>query len=462
MKKFVFINPNRVLAHGSIWMAVSSICPPMGLAMLAAVLENAGHYADIIDADALNLSDDRILQLISPDSTYVGITATTPEIASVSRLAGRIRAARPDITIIMGGVHPTVMHEELVGSGICDMVVRREGEGPILALASGVPLEEIKELTWVRDGNVVVNPQSEEYVDLDSLPFPAYHKLPMHKYRSALGAARRQPSISVITSRGCPGTCTFCYASMFGKRTRFMSAERILEHVALLQRDYGIREFAFHDDTFTADRERVETFCTKIIERNLDLSWSCLARVDSVSQDLLMLMKRAGCHQVGYGLESANQEILASMNKRMSSNAVADVVRWTRSAGLDVRGLFMLGNVGETEDSLQHTLDYALSLDLQYAVFNITTPFPGTPLHNWAVQKGALKHGDWSLYDYSHVILNLETVSSEAVERMYGHAYRTFYLRPGYIFDRIREIRTVDDLKVYFRVFVGIIKAAAG
>lgn len=461
--KFLFINPARDIGRKNIWGFVNSINPPLGLATLAAVLENDGHKADLLDAAALGMGISEILSTITSETDIIGLTATTPEINSATEIARAVRKKFPGMKILMGGVHPSIFHRELVEDGICDFVLRGEGEHSIRALSREQSMGDVPNLTWKgTNSEVVVNPQDNQFAVLDDLPFPAYDKLPMKLYRSALGAAKRSPSIGMITSRGCPGKCTFCYSGMFGSKIRFMSAEKIIEHIKFLKSHYGIREISFYDDTFTALRKRIEHLCHMLITEKIAISWSCFARVDSVSPDLLRLMKEAGCHQICYGFESADEEVLKAINKRIDEQDKSSAILWTRQAGIDIRGAFMLGSPGETEDSLQKTIEYSKKIGIQFAMYNITTPFPGTALFDSARQEGMISHTDWSLYDLAHPILNLPSVSSEAVQHSYYRAYREFYFRPSYILRRIFSIRTKDEFMTYLKVFLGMISMVAG
>jgi len=459
--KFCFINPCRYIRKGNVWSVINSITPPLGLAMLSAVLEQHGYDSQIIDANALELSVDETIAQIAADVTHVGITASTPEINVAKKLARTVRGKRPGLTILMGGVHPSVEHVELVSNGDADIVVRGEGENAIVELASGKSLAEINGITWRANGVACVNNDRTDFVELDSLPLPAYEKLPMKKYRSALGAAKKSPSIGIITSRGCPGMCSFCYSGMFGSKIRFMAAENVIKQIDMLQKKYGIKEISFYDDTFTANRKRVQEICERIIAIGMKVSWSCFARVDTVSPELLLLMKKAGCHQVGYGFESPDEEILRNINKKISTDKIAEAVKWTKEAGIDVRGAFMFGNIGETADTLQKTLDYSISLGIQYAIYNITTPFPGTALYDQAKKENMLSHSDWDKYDLSHVILDLPSVRQEVISEYYAKAYKRFYVRPRYIFERLTAIRTLDDISIYWRAFTGLIGSSS-
>ncbi|PKN51102.1 MAG: hypothetical protein CVU55_13275 [Deltaproteobacteria bacterium HGW-Deltaproteobacteria-13] len=447
---FIFINPPREIKSSNIWNIINSENPPLGIALLAAIWDQQGHTSQIIDAATLRLSIQEIITGISPAADFVGITSTTPGISSAGMIARAIREKLPRMKIIMGGVHPTVFHEELVRDNICDMVVRNEGEIPITELAKGTPLNLIPNLTWRNSQNeVIINPDSSKPVDLDSLPFPAYHKLPMHLYHSALGAVKKKPSIGMITSRGCPGKCTFCFSAMFGSQIRLMSPARIIDHIEHLQKNYNIREISFYDDTFTVSRKNVAQLCHLILSKKIKLSWSCFARVDTVTPELLLLMKKAGCHQIMYGFETTDENILKNINKRTDLDQFHKVLNWTRAAKINIRGAFMLGNPGETIASMARTIDYAKHAGIQLAVFNITTPYPGTEMYKEFSGKNLILHRNWDLYNLAQPVLKLDTVSSEAVQQYYYKSYRDFYLRPAFILRYILAIRTFPEFLTY-------------
>jgi radical SAM superfamily enzyme YgiQ (UPF0313 family) len=447
---FVFINPPHAVKSNNVWSIINSEIPPLGLALLAAIWDRQGHTSQIIDAAVLQLSIPEIIAGINSSADFVGVTATTPDITSAIKIARLVREKLPDTKIIMGGVHPTVFHEKLVRDNICDMVVRNEGEIPITELAKGTPLNLIPNLTWRNSQNeVVINPDSAKHVDLDSLPFPAYDKLPMHLYHSALGAARKQPSIGMITSRGCPGKCTFCFSAMFGSQIRFMSPVRIIDHIEHLQQNYGIREISFYDDTFTASNKNIAELCHLILAKKIKLSWSCFARADTVTPELLLLMKKAGCHQIMFGFESSDEKILKIINKRINFSEFQNAITWTRAAKINIRGAFMLGNPGETEHSMEKTISYAKNTGIKFAVFNITTPYPGTILYKEFLRKNLLLHQNWDLYDRAHPVLKLDTVSGDMVEQYYYKSYRDVYLRPAFILRHIFSIRTFSEFLTY-------------
>lgn len=261
----------------------------------------------------------------------------------------------------------------------------------------------------------------------------------------------------MIATRGCPGRCTFCYTGIFGKKIRTRSAGKLLEEIKLLQKDYGIKEISFYDDTFTAFRENVVSFCAGIIREKIDISWSCMSRVDFVDREILRLMGQAGCHQIGYGLESASEEILNNIQKPLSQALAKETVKLTQQAGIDVRAMFMLGNPGETEQTLRQTINFALEIDPDLVIFNITTPFPGTQMYNWAKDNGYLPDTDWGSFDLANAVMRLPTVSAGQIRYYYNLAYRRFYLRPLYLWKRLRRIKTLVDMKKNIRSLVSIL-----
>ncbi|HQL98193.1 MAG TPA: radical SAM protein, partial [Smithella sp.] len=270
-------------------------------------------------------------------------------------------------------------------------------------------------------------------------------------------AAQYQPSIGMVTSRGCPGKCTFCFSEMFGPQVRFMSPLRVIEHIEVLQKKYGIREISFYDDTFTANKKNVAVLCRLMLEKKINLSWSCFARVDTVTPDLLQLMKKAGCHQIMYGFETTDEDILKNINKRITAEQFQNAIKWTRAAKMNIRGAFMLGNPGETEASMQRTIAFAKNARIHFAVFNITTPYPGTAMYKEFLRNNSLLHYNWDLYNLAEPVLDLDTVSDNVVRQYYYKSYRDFYLRPIFIFRHIRRIRTLSELLMHIKAVLKII-----
>jgi radical SAM superfamily enzyme YgiQ (UPF0313 family) len=380
----------------------------------------------------------------------VGITATTPIISNAREMTRKARLLWPDCRIVMGGVHPTVLPEETLSEPAVDVVVRGEGEITIGELADGKPLPDIRGISYRRNGKIVHNPDQVLIEDLDTLPMPAYHLLPMDKYYPSAGATKRLPAISMLATRGCPGRCTFCYR-IFGNKLRVRSGRKVADEVKYLQDNYGIKEICFYDDTFTVFKKEVHAFCERLDELNVDLTWSCFSRVDTIDESLLKDMKSHGCHQIMYGIESASLEILTNVGKRADLDKARRAIAITKKAGIDVRAAYMLGNPGETIETMQQTLDFAIELDTEVAIFNIATPFPGTEMFNWAKDNGLLTTENWDEYDFANPVMELPTVSLQQIQEFYQRAYRKFFLRPKYLARRVTRLRRMVNLVDAFR-----------
>jgi radical SAM superfamily enzyme YgiQ (UPF0313 family) len=465
--KVLLVNPPWHLRKGNIWRDTASVMPPLGLAWIAAVLELHGHQVQILDAHAERLTLDAVRDRLASmaDFDWVGISSTTSLIANALEIARTTKARWPRARVAMGGVHPTVLPEEVLGEEAVDVVVRGEGEETMTELVSGADFAGVLGISYRQDtatarqgrdgrntrpygratGGVRHNEHRPLIADLDSLPMPAYHLLPMARYHPAAGAAKRLPAVSMLATRGCVGRCTFCYR-IFGPSLRCRSGLALAQEARHLQERYGIREVCFYDDTFTAVKKEIHEFCRGLRELKVDLTWSCFSRIDAVDEDTLRAMKEAGCHQIMYGFESASEEILRNVGKRVDLEQAAEAVRITRKVGIDIRAAFMLGNPGETEQTMEETLQYAMRLRPELVIFNIATPFPGTEMFDWASQQGLLKTRDWENYDLAHAVMELPTLSAEKVREFYQKAYRRFYLRPRYIAARLASIRSLGDV----------------
>ncbi|MHC4872335.1 MAG: B12-binding domain-containing radical SAM protein [Planctomycetota bacterium] len=457
--KILLINPPWIRSDSSVWSGVASIMPPLGLAWIAAVLEQEKHEVEILDTHALRMDHDKIREELQSRGKYdiYGITATTALIRSALQISKNIKQLFSDTITVLGGVHPTVLPEEVIKDSNVDIVVRGEGEHTLLEIADGKPLTEITGITY-RDGEEIIHtPERELIADLNDLPLPAYHLLPMDKYHPAAGAAKNLPATSMLATRGCPGRCTFCYR-IFGPRLRVRKGERIAEELKLLYDKYGIREICFYDDTFTAVKKEIRAFCECLKEMKLDLTWNCFSRVDSVDEEILKLMKETGCHQVMYGIESGSEKILTNIGKRADLEKAIRAVKLTQEAGLDVRAAFMLGNPGETKETIEETINLAIRLNPELAIFNITTPFPGTEMFEWADKEGYLLTYNWEDYDLAHAVMELPTISRAEVQEYYNKAYRRFFFRPAYMLSRLKQLTTWNGIKDSFRGIKTLLK----
>jgi radical SAM superfamily enzyme YgiQ (UPF0313 family) len=381
----------RVALVSPKWNRKANDYPPLGLGYLAAVLENARHEVRVFD---LSLSPSSPLEsdirpVIDFDPQLIGITAMTSVYEAAQETATLLKAklGRP---IVVGGPHATMFPERLLTeSPVLDYVVRGEGEGTILELVQALDgrrdLSSIAGLTYRLHGDVVSNSDRELITDLDNLPFPARHLFALPRYN--LRTPEGQPMITVLSSRGCPYNCSYCFKGIVGRTYRQRSPQNIAAELKMVIGDTGIRNFYFIDDLFTADVKRLQALLDLLIAERLEIRWQCLGRVDRVNPEILHRMYAAGCRRIHYGIESGNPEVLKQISKGIKLDQVRQAVRWAKEAGIQVKGYFMLGLPGDTEATMQQTVDLAVELDLEEAMFSLTTPFPGTRLWDELVKR---------------------------------------------------------------------------
>lgn len=450
MSKILLINPPWVIGEDkNLWKDVASCWPSLGLAYIAAVLEQAGHQVWYLDypAEGYQVNDTiEVLKSYGKEFDFIGLTATTPLINNALAIAGLAKKIFPETKIVFGGVHPSVLPAEVMMQAAVDFVVIDEGEETMRELADGRAPAEILGLCYKQNDQVIMNPSRPLIIDLDKVPPPAYHLLPMAKYYPAVGSYQRLPVMIMFATRGCPGRCVFCYRTFRGV-LRKRSARNIIDEIKILQRDYGIKEVAFYDDTFTLFQKVVKEFCAIIINEKIDLTWSCFTRVDCVNEELLKIMKLAGCHLILFGVESADEKILANINKKIFLDQVVKVVAVAKKIGIGTRASFMFGNPGETEETIKKTIDFAIELDPDEVQFNLTMVYPGTELFAWAKQRGYIKSFNWDDYSYSNIVMDWPGLDREVLQYYYELAHRRFYFRPKIILRRLLNIRSWDQFR---------------
>jgi len=440
----VLINPCLFKKESNIWKKIDSCFPSLGLASIAGYARDKGFKVRIIDAPALRLSVEGFEKYLKFNSQYyqakyIGFTATTFSVKIAYEMAKIAKRIYPAAKIVFGGVHATVLPDEVIKKGEIDIAVQGEGEITFYEILSGKDLPEIKGIVFKKGGQIIFNSPRERIGNLDELPFPAYDLLPMDRYYPAKGSYERLPAISMLTSRGCPGRCAFCNKTL-GEKMVFRSAGSLFKEIKMLVNDFKIRQIMFYDDTFTVYKDNIKKFCQLLLNEKIDIAWCCFSRVDYIDLEILKLMKKAGCHQIMYGIESGDQKVLDSINKKTDLGLSRKVVELTKKAGIDVRGAFMLGNPIETRETVLKTLNFALELEPEVAIFNITTPYPGTAMFEEADKKGLITTYDWDDYDLSKPVMRLENISQEEIIKLYKYCYRRFYFRPKYILRRIKRL----------------------
>ncbi len=439
--------------------ALDMVAPSMGLAYLAAVLERANYNVEILDSPAYRMTFNQLgdeLARRKPD--IIGITATTATIPEALKTAEMADKILPDSKIILGGAHFTFVPEQTMKENPpIDIGCIGEGEETIVELAQtlegGGDLKQVKGIIFRRDGELVTTPPRPLIADLDSLPFPARHLLPMEEYR-AFGKKRILGTI--FTSRGCPFNCVFCSSSLlFGKKFRIRSPKNIVDEVEEFQRAYKTPYVEFVDDVFTLDRKRAEAVCDEIRQRKLDTVWVCSSRVDILTRELMATLKKGGCAMIYFGVESGVQRVLNLMKKGIKIEQATRCMKWAKELGMKTCASFVIGMPGETKEEIEQTIKFATKLDPDYAQFAIATPYPGTELYAVAKEQGLLLTEDWSRYTVIKPVMVTKDFTEEDLKRLLKKTYLRFYLRPKVLWRYIKggqfKEMIVQGLGTYFK-----------
>ena len=427
--KVTFINPPQT---NSKYKFIGVVAPPLGISYMAAVLEENGYDVSIIDASALEMTwEDLEEELNGTSPQVVAITALTPTIEQANKTAQIVKKISPETKVVMGGYHPTFNHQEVLKTDYVDVVVMGEGEYTMLELVQTIEMGG--DLSQVRgialEGKV--NPPRPLITDMDALPFPARHLLPMDHYKML---NMKTGMATMITSRGCPMQCSFCAsAALHGPKLRLRSPENVVDEMEHLVKDHKVGTIAFMDDTFTLNHRMVEAICDEIQKRELDVFWGCTARVDTLSDDLLEKMREAGCITIFMGVESADQQMLDSASKNITIEKIRQAFILSKKHKIRTIASVVLGMPGDTKESIKRTVSFVRELNPSYAVFSLATPYPGTRFYKEAFEKNLIKVKDWSKYTLISPVLDTVDCSLEELRKLQYKAFRNFYLRPGYI-----------------------------
>jgi radical SAM superfamily enzyme YgiQ (UPF0313 family) len=408
---------------------------PLGLAYLGAVLEKNGHSVNVIDCQAQEITHgDFRREIRKHQPKVVGVTSTTLTYKSALRIAEIAKRVHPDCVAILGGCHATFWDEKaLAECPQLDMIVRKEGEYTLLETVNRIMEskrpDDVLGTTCRKNGKIIRNADRPYIENLDDLPFPALHLLPLGRLRK-----RGRVIFPITTSRGCMHWCNFCTAvRMFGRRYRMRRPKNVVDEIQFLNERYGAIRFTFYDDTFTGDQTRVKIICEEIQNRKLKIEWDCETRVDMVTRELLQTMGKAGCIAVWFGVESGCQNIINSMEKSFSVVQTRKAFKWADEAELMTVASVILGFPGETRETALRTVKFVEELNPTDVGYQIATPYPGTPMYDYVKENGWLKITDFDRYDTATPVFESPKLSMKDLQEIRDQAYRSFYLRPNYV-----------------------------
>ena len=439
----------------SLYYTANVIFPPLALMYVASALERDGHDVEIRD-----------LTLDSSPVDYskvdvVGITCTTPQYNTALQVAKE--AHEHGKIVMMGGVHVTFTAEETLKTGYVDYVIRGEGEETVRELCRALQEHgrnfdhmKIPGISW-RDPDtkaVMHSPERRAIMDISGIPYPARHLINLKRYPSKL---KNKRATTLLASRGCPYKCIYCVVpNMNSAIYRQRSPESIVDEIEHIVENYDVGGVLFVDDNFTINVRNTIRFCDELLRRKIDILWWCQSRADTLlkNEEMVDKMAQSGCYMVFLGLESPNERVLKSYNKKLKGDEGEKVIRLLSKYGIKTMGSFMMGEIQETEEEVENTINYATHIDPTYAQFSILTPFPGTKL--FSMIKDRIFHFNWDLFDGAHSVLRLDNLTKEQIEGLLKKAYKKFYLRasriPQYLRNFMNPLKVKDSLKIIHRL----------
>ena len=439
------------------------VVPHLGIAYMSAFLKRKGHKIYFIDSIAEGLSISGLLIKvagINPD--IVGLTAPTQQIFDAAAVANEVKSISSNIITIIGGYHASALPEQTLKefSGF-DYLVYGEGELTLTELLQAVSddkkdsLKSVKGIAYREGDKIIVNP-SRSYLDVNTLPMPDFDAFNLSLYKPFYTFQNRKDrELPVMTSRGCPYDCVFCFKSG-GQVVRSRDIKSVIEEIKRDIEVYRVTHLGFIDETFTLNMKRTEDLCDELIRSgiNKQIQWGCETRANLVSESLLKKMKMAGCRFISYGIESGAQEILDRAVKKLKTDDIRNAVKWSKQAGIDVYTNYIIGLPYDTIDTINQTINFAIELDPTGLAFAILTPFPGTEVVSMAEHgTGGLKILSYDWRDYGKQLgraLELEKISRKQLEKLQRKAYIRFYMRPRKIATLFKTIRPRAMVSYWF------------
>ena len=459
MMKTLLLNPqpqrNVVISRdhmGGFGFEVKSgnMTPPLGLAYCAAVMERVGIEVEILDAVALGMKPGEVLGRVREQGYgLVAVNTATPSIADDLAMANSIKELLPQAFVALIGPHVSIFSEDALKESRADAVVRGEPEYSLAELADAVthnkPVEKIQGLTILAGAGVKHTADRPPIADLDSVPFPARHLLPMDRYRSAVWGKR--PFTTMLTSRGCFYGCSYCpYPIGHGTQWRARSPGNVVDEIEECVGRFGVREILFRDPLFTADKERATEIADLIVKRGITVDWRCETRADLVSEEMIDSFARAGCKEINFGVESGSHEILKGVNRvPISPERIRKLFERCRRVGIETMAFFIIGLPGETEQTVEQTIRLAIELDPDIVQFTAATPYPDTPYYEQLKQEGLLKE-DWSLFTSRAPVVGTRELDPDKLGELIAKAYRRFYFRSRYMLARMKKLRSPHQI----------------
>ncbi len=440
---------------------------PLGLGYISSYMKSKGHDVLIVDPEMQGISDSDLDEIIKRENPgIIGLSSVTPNFSMACKMAKRFKSMT-DAVVVYGGVHASTFSDRILKNhSEFDIIVFGEGEETMTELADVIKegccspdkLKNIKGICYRDNGTVQKTPMRPFIANIDSLPFPDRDSIGLDVYRATGHIGVSSKVANVLTSRGCPARCTFCESFLtMGYPFRAHSAEYVLAELRHLKERYHVRQVVFNDDTFTINYDRVKKICEGLINEKFNLKWFCFARVNTIKDaEMLELMKASGCVQINFGVETGDENIMKSIKKGITLDQARKAFGLAHKVGIKTSAGFIFGFPGETKETIERTINFAVELNPDVALFNVLVPFPGTDtfkyfsqLHQyvddptfWEGFKTASAGGD--------PVIELPGLTKEDLKKAMIRANKRYYMRFGYLIHQLARIRSYYELKSNF------------
>lgn len=401
---------------------VDVIHPPLGILYIASYCEKYGNYSPVI-VDAMVKGQDmtqEVMKLIKQKE--VDIVCITSMTANFYKATNYAQAAKSlgCITII-GGVHVSSAYKDVLHKECYDFGIVGEGEAVMLellnALCSNHAYNDIKGIAYQQNGKVVFTGKQDRIVNLDVIPFPAYDKIDMDKYLAV-------QSLGIITSRGCPNDCLFCASKcLWNRRVTYRSTPNVVDEIEMLCRkyDYYGKEINIYDDNFILQHNRVRELCNAMIEHRFDLRWKCMSRVDTINEQIMEDMRRAGCYKISFGIESVSEKTLGRINKNIDLAQIEKAIKMCNDAGITFLGYFMIGFPWENKENFMETLSFIKDHPEIETSLSVLSPYPGTEFYEKREKWGIEISETWDKFNHLSTVIKSRNYSEADIAYAYSY-----------------------------------------
>ncbi|MBT3464411.1 radical SAM protein, partial [archaeon] len=435
--------------------------PNMSLSYVAGALQKAGHDLIFLDAMASKLSlNDLVTKVQSFKAEILMFSITTYLFHQSIEIIKYFKERCKNVIIIVGGAHLGIFPKETLTQKCIDFGIIGEAEEAVVELIDSIenkkPLIEIKGICYRKNKKIIITKKRDKIKDLDTIAFPARNLLPMERYYSFISKFKNYTIL--MSSRGCTFQCIFCE-----QRTgdiRYRSKKNVVDEIEECYNKYHVKEIDIFDPLFTINKKRVIEICKEIQKRNINIAWSCRSRVDTIDEEMLVEMKKAGCYRIYFGIESGDEIILKKIKKFTKISQIKKAIHLTKKHKILAFGYFMFGNPGETKSTIENTINLSLSLPLDYAQYNRVSTLPGTVLYENL--KNTLGEDYWKKYvkdkKFERALPRFDcNLSDEILNKYIKKAYMKFYFRPIQVFRIIKSINSIKEFVRYVKAGISMI-----